>query len=104
MEITQKILKAKANTLVRANNTIYAKITDAEDSGWRSALGVKYANTFINICKQATDFEILTKEETVKEEKVAVVEEDTAEKYVRRVSNRRKRVDEVANGEEKESD
>lgn len=99
----QKILKAKANTLIRANNTIYAKISDAEDSGWRCAFGVKYTNTFINICKQATDFEILTKEETLKEEKVVEEEKKVELPRRKRCIKKPAKVDEVANGEEKES-
>lgn len=57
-----KIKKAKANTLMRVNNVIYAKVSDAENSAWRSAFGITYANAFINLVLQSKDAEILTNE------------------------------------------
>lgn len=59
MKITDKIMQAKADTIVRVNNTIYGKITDAPDSPWRSAFGIKHANAFITICAQADKVEFL---------------------------------------------
>lgn len=55
----QKIINAKKDTFVRVNNVVYAKISDAEDSAWRSAFGIKYANAFINMCRQAKNVEFL---------------------------------------------
>lgn len=60
--MTEKIKQAKANTLVRVNNVIYAKISDSENSKWRSAFGEIYANAFINKVLQAKDVEFLSKE------------------------------------------
>ena len=58
----EKIKNAKADTLVRVNNVIYAKVSDAENSSWRSAFGVMYANAFINHVLQSNNVEFLTNE------------------------------------------
>ena len=55
----QKIINAKQDTLVKVNGVVYAKVSDARDSGWRSAFGIKYANAFINMCRQAENVEFL---------------------------------------------
>lgn len=85
-----KIKNAKANTLVRVNNVIYAKATDAENSRWRSAFGEMYANAFINLVLQSNNVEFLDKEplkpnkyekkEVVKPVENIVKEEKSAEK------------------------
>lgn len=66
MTLTEKIKSAKADTMVKVNNVIYGKISDAENSGWRSAFGTVYANSFINKCRQATTLEFLNYEEPEK--------------------------------------
>ncbi len=63
MTIAEKIKSAKADTMVRVNNVIYAKIADDENSRWRSAFGVVYANAFINKCRQAATVDFLNYEE-----------------------------------------
>ena len=66
--MTEKIKKAKANTMMRVNNVIWAKITDSENSKWRSAFGEKFANEFINMVRQAESVQFLN-EEPLKPEK-----------------------------------
>lgn len=66
MEIVEQIKNAKADTLMRVDNVIYAKITDAPNSKWRSAFGEFYANNFINRVRQAKSAEFLTNEEPVR--------------------------------------
>ena len=79
MEIVEKIKQAKADTMMRVNNVIYAKISDTENSKWRSAFGEMYANAIINMVRQAKSAEFLTKEpltEQVKPTKRKFVAED----------------------------
>ena len=59
--MVEKIKQAKANTMMRVNNVIWAKISDSENSKWRSAFGEMYANSFINMVKQAKTAEFLDK-------------------------------------------
>lgn len=70
MTLTEKIKSAKADTMVRVNNVIYGKISDSENSSWRSAFGNIYANAFINKCRQATTLEFLNYEEPEEEPKI----------------------------------
>lgn len=82
--MTNKIKNAKANTLVRVNNVIYAKVTDAENSRWRSAFGEIYANAFINLVLQSKNVEFLDKEPLKPAKKEKNIEEKrsfVAEKY-----------------------
>lgn len=76
--MVDRIKKAKANTLVRVNNVIYAKVSDAENSPWRSAFGVKYANAFINHVLQSNNVQFLDKEplKRVKSEKNDTISEE----------------------------
>lgn len=70
----QKIINAKKDTFVKVNGVVYAKISDAKDSGWRSAFGIKYANAFINMCRQAENVEFL--DESKAEEPVETVSDE----------------------------
>lgn len=70
----QKIINAKKDTFVKVNGVVYAKISDAKDSGWRSAFGIKYANAFINMCRQSKNVEFL--DEPKAEEPVETVSDE----------------------------
>lgn len=59
--MVERIKNAKANTMMRVNNVIWAKVSDAENSKWRSAFGEMYANAFINMVRQAKTAEFLDK-------------------------------------------
>lgn len=102
-----KIKKAKADTLMRVNNVIYAKISDSESSAWRSAFGITYANAFINMVLQAKSAEFLTNEplkplkKEKKHEKVAEEVEKPAEK-VEKPREERKFIAEKYNVREEE--
>ena len=79
--MTEKIKSAKANTMMRVNNVIWAKASDAENSKWRSAFGEMYANAFINMVLQSENAEFLTNEplkSTKKVEKVEEISENSA--------------------------
>lgn len=73
----QKIINAKQDTFVKVNGVVYAKISDAKDSGWRSAFGVKYANAFINMCRQAKDVEFLDEPKAEKPADTVLDEQST---------------------------
>ena len=103
--MTEKIKQAKADTLVRVNNVIYAKVSDAENSRWRSAFGEVYANAFINMVKQAKTVEFLTKEplKAVKKTEKVEKKEPASDKLVENSTKRRKFVAEKYNVREEES-
>ena len=82
---------------MRVNNLIYAKITDSENSKWRSAFGEKYANEFINMVRQSDSVQILDNE-PLKPEKFKKKAENTAEN----AQKRRKFVAEKYNVREEE--
>lgn len=74
--MVERIKNAKANTMMRVNNVIWAKVSDAENSKWRSAFGEMYANAFINMVRQAKTAEFLDKTplKSVRERRRSVAE------------------------------
>ena len=78
--------------MMRVNNVIWAKISDAENSKWRSAFGEMYANSFITMVKQAKNVEFLDNTPL-----------KSARKTDERAENRRRSVAEKYHVSEKES-